>query len=759
MPSSARVAFDVVLRPRDAHALAALATGVSVPGSRTFRHFVSPAQFSARFGQPDAVVGRVSASLRGLGLLVGRVSANGLVLPVTGSAGQVETALGTRLVQVRLASGRVAMANVSAPRLPAAVAAAIQAVIGLSDLITVPSGPTVRRAAPHASAARPASRISARPVRRSGPALSSARAPASSARASSARAPSLRAAGHGARNCPAAGRIAARYRAWTYPQLARAYALSGLYAGGHAGAGTTIALFELERWPAADIRAFQTCYRTAVPVRVIKVDGGATGKPDVEPTLDIETALALAPQASLVVYSAPLASYGRSTIDEYTQIVDQREAQVLSTSYVLCERDVSQLVPGLIASENTIFQQAAAEGITVFAAAGDSGSEACSRTNPARKELSVNDPASQPFVTSVGGTSLTALGPPPAEHVWNDRSKAHGAGGGGISGVWRMPSWQAGRGVISRYSSGRPCHAPRGYCREVPDVSASADPFRGYLIRFHGAWTPVAGTSAATPLWAAMLADIDSQTSPATYAGFLNPQLYRLPAGTLNDIRTGDNDYTGTHQGRYPAIRGYDMASGLGTPVATALGRALRPPVAFVSRPGTGAPPRRLGHYLMQSFRADPRPLDTFLRGAAGPAGTLAFAPALEHLRVSQGWGTGRNGYTGDAFYTGISGRPLTITVTLPARTTAFYFYGQPDRAATLVVTATLQNGASSGPVSMSADSQARYLGFYGRDGAYLHSITITSGDAFAIGEFGMSRGIGRPRRHEGSARPAARRS
>jgi subtilase family serine protease len=431
------VAFDVVLRPRDAHALAALATGVSVPGSRTFRHFVSPAQFSARFGQPDAVVGRVSASLRGLGLLVGRVSANGLVLPVTGSAGQVETALGTRLVQVRLASGRVAMANVSAPRLPAAVAAAIQAVIGLSDLITVPSGPTVRRAAPHASAARPASRISARPVRRSGPALSSARAPASSARASSARAPSLRAAGHGARNCPAAGRIAARYRAWTYPQLARAYALSGLYAGGHAGAGTTIALFELERWPAADIRAFQTCYRTAVPVRVIKVDGGATGKPDVEPTLDIETALALAPQASLVVYSAPLASYGRSTIDEYTQIVDQREAQVLSTSYVLCERDVSQLVPGLIASENTIFQQAAAEGITVFAAAGDSGSEACSRTNPARKELSVNDPASQPFVTSVGGTSLTALGPPRMCGMTAARPMAQAEAGSPASGGCR----------------------------------------------------------------------------------------------------------------------------------------------------------------------------------------------------------------------------------------------------------------------------------------------------------------------------------
>ena len=697
----AAVDFDVVLKPRDPRGLQAFATGVSTPESARYRHFLSTAQFAEQFGQTTPAVSRVDAALRAVGLAPGRISANDLVIPIATTVSQASTSLRIRFERYKLASGRLALTNTSAPRLPAPVAQLTQAVIGLSNLITAqPSPPKARSRRPQGTASRSAA---------SGP-----------------------------QPCAVASQDAVRDGAWTYAQLAKAYALTGLYARNHMGAGTTVALFELEPWSAADVSAFQACYRTAVPVRQVSVDGGATGKPGDEVTLDIETALALAPKSRLLVYDAPAPSYAKSTIDEYTRIVDDHQAQVLSSSYGLCEAYAKAAAPGLMASENTTFEQAATEGISVFVAAGDDGSEACYRISPADKSLSVQDPAAQPFVTAVGGTTLTALGPPPAENVWND-GNAGGAGGGGISSVWTKPSWQAGRGVISRFSSGKPCHAARDYCREVPDVSASADPTHGYLIYYRGKWTKVGGTSAAAPLWAALLADIDSQTSPAMSAGFLNPQLYALPTGTLNDIRLGNNDFTGTHRGRYPATRGYDIASGLGSPVATRLAKALRLPVVFVGRPGTRAPPRRLGPYRARAFGADFRPLGT-VSGVSGPTGRLAFSPDLVHLNVGYGWNTWSNGYRGGVYAARGPG-PSTVTVTLPARTAAIYFYGEPVKYATFDLSATAQNGSSSGPVTVNGEFGARYFGFYGTAGFQLRTITITCKEPFAIGEFGIAKG------------------
>jgi subtilase family serine protease len=190
--------------------------------------------------------------------------------------------------------------------------------------------------------------------------------------------------------------------------------------------------------------------------------------------LDIETVIALAPRPSLLVYPVPDVLTAKAAIDEYTRIVDDDRAQILSTSYGLCEAVTRAITPGLIACENTVFEQAATEGISVFAASGDSGSEACEQFSKRLKELATQEPASQPFVTGVGGTELTAIGPPPAQRVWNEARITEGAGGGGISSVWAMPPWQKGPGAASRLSSGRPCHAARGYYREVPDLSASA---------------------------------------------------------------------------------------------------------------------------------------------------------------------------------------------------------------------------------------------------------------------------------------------
>jgi subtilase family serine protease len=198
--------------------------------------------------------------------------------------------------------------------------------------------------------------------------------------------------------------------------------------------------------------------------------------------------------------------------------------------------------------------------------------------------LAVSDPASQPYVTAVGGTSLTGLGPAPTESVWNDQlDYSEGAGGGGISQTFAMPAYQQPLGTVSG-SSGTPCASSGGDCREVPDVSADADPSTGYIVydsyNFPAQpWIAVGGTSGAAPLWAAVLAvDASADGNTAGY-GALNPALYLLAqqsAGTyLNDVTTGNNDYNATDGGSFPAMAGYDMATGLGTPVASQLATGL----------------------------------------------------------------------------------------------------------------------------------------------------------------------------------------
>ncbi len=206
--------------------------------------------------------------------------------------------------------------------------------------------------------------------------------------------------------------------------------------------------------------------------------------------------------------------------------------------------------------------------------------------------IAVSDPASQPYVTAVGGTSLghgtqtQNLGPPPTEQAWNDALYfAEGAGGGGISKTFTMPAYQQALGTISG-SSGTPCANAGGDCRQVPDVSADADPSSGYVIydtvngSVNGSnWYALGGTSGAAPLWAAVVAVVASANGNTTGYGALNPALYLLakqsPGTFLNDVTAGNNDYNATDGGQFPALAGYDMATGLGTPVASTLATGL----------------------------------------------------------------------------------------------------------------------------------------------------------------------------------------
>jgi hypothetical protein len=151
-----------------------------------------------------------------------------------------------------------------------------------------------------------------------------------------------------------------------------------------------------------------------------------------------------------------------------------------------------------------------------------------------------------------------------------------------------MPAYQQALGEVTG-STGTPCANSGGDCREVPDVSADADPDDGYLIYYNGTgsvggtpvgWQGTGGTSGSAPVWAAAiaLADASKQCAGAPI-GFLNPALYRAAstsyATLFHDVTSGNNDFTASHRGLYPAQSGYDMATGLGTPDAAALGSAL----------------------------------------------------------------------------------------------------------------------------------------------------------------------------------------
>jgi hypothetical protein len=575
-PDLVPLRVTVVLKPRDPGALARYAAAVGDPASPLYHRYITPAAFARRFAPAPSAAAAVLSALRAHGLNPGRRSANGLSIPLRATTGTLSRAFSLGFARIALARGRTALINTSAPAVDARIAGTVQAVLGLSSL-----------SSPHPLLMP---RATAALVRRARPALAAAARP--------------HVATGGPQPCAAASSAAPGQTAYTADQIASAYGFSGLYRQGNEGQGETVGIYELEPDDPADIAAYQSCYGTATSVTYVPVDGGSgTGPGSGEAALDIEQLIGLAPKAHLVVYQGPNSNSGgpgSGPYDVFSQIVSEDRAQVVTNSWGECEQMVGQ--PDASA-EAVLFEEAAAQGQTILSAAGDSGSEDCAGGGGLpvlQNELAVDDPGSQPFVTSVGGTSLSALGPPPTESVWNNGGNLGGllgiepgAGGGGISQLWRMPAYQSSapaslRIVQPGFSSGAPCGSS-GLCREVPDVSADADPTTGYLIYYNGSgsasstpvgWQGTGGTSGTAPLWAAVIALADaSGACHGSPIGFANPALYRAAAvgeGSLfHDITSGNNDFTSANGGRYPAGPAYDLASGLGSPDASALAAAL----------------------------------------------------------------------------------------------------------------------------------------------------------------------------------------
>ena len=540
LPSETPIHVSVVLRPADPKGLAATALAVSTPGSPQYRQYLTPKDVEQRFGPRTGVAAAVQQYLSSHGMTLGPTLADGLIVTASGTAGSVSGALHTGLMTYRQRSGRVTYANTSPPQMPSSVAPAVQSVVGLDDSVQL-----------HPLVAR-------------GPRL-----PTPALTGAVGTLPATQAVTGAANPCGAANSAAAATGADTADRLATAYGFNAAYQAGEFGKGVTVGVFELAGYSKSDLSQFESCYRVKARIVNRKVDGGARiGSGSIEAELDLEGIASLAPRAKVLVYEAPNSVTG--VLDAYGAIESDNRAKVVSTSWGVCE----PLAGAFAATEYTIFQGMAAQGQSVVAASGDTGSEDCFGSNGSTG-LAVDDPGTQPWVTSVGGTDLTSSGSPPDETVWNDGS---GAGGGGVSHLWPMPTWQFGPGVVSTYSSGSVCGAATGFCREVPDVSASADPNHGYLVFCSvgrlcklggGGWFGIGGTSAAAPLWAALLAVVDQGL--ANPVGFVNATLYAIGASgstrvAYNDVTAGDNDFTGTNGGRYPATSRFDLASGWGTP-------------------------------------------------------------------------------------------------------------------------------------------------------------------------------------------------
>ena len=433
--------------------------------------------------------------------------------------------------------------------------------------------------------------------------------------------------------------------------MASAYGFSGLYGAGARGDGQTIAMFEQQPYNPTDIAVYQACYGTHVPVSNINVDGGPgpyqpppTGPGDDESSLDIEQAIGLAPNSRIFVYQGPFTIPQTATVDIINAIVSQNRAKVISSSYGLCE---SLTGITIARAENTLLEEAALQGQSFFISSGDAGSAQCFQAEKGNASLSVLDPAGQPFATGVGGTTVFtrgancpavncywAPGNPLFESVWNDGFDAQNnrasATGGGISEFWPMPTYQsqtgASLGVKNQNSSGVPCNIV-GFCREVPDIAADADPNTGYVVFSDGSWTITGGTSASAPLWASFMALTNSQTAcQGLSIGFANPTLYALANGhfptyfrdvTLSSPFTGapGNDAIGANSGLFPVVAGYDMTTGLGSMIGPNLARtlcALRVPPAPTAT--TGAATGITGTSATIHGSIDPRGVSTQFR-------------------------------------------------------------------------------------------------------------------------------------------------
>ena len=357
------------------------------------------------------------------------------------------------------------------------------------------------------------------------------------------------------------------------------YDFRAAYAPGVAltGTGQNVGLLECDGYYTNDILAYESLTGLPnVPLQNVLVDG-FNGIPEdsndvVEVSLDIEMAISMAPGLSNVIVYEASADTPAFIYDLVNRMATDNQAKQISSSWVF--RNDAGL--------DQIFLEFGVQGQSFFEASGDEDAYT-------PETFQWND---DPYLTLVGGTTLTTSGPGGAwvsETVWNwdveYGTNFDGVGsGGGISTNYAIPIWQEG---ISMASDGGSTTM-----RNIPDVALTADNI--FVIANGASNIGVGGTSCAAPLWAGFIALVNQQAvgTGAPTVGFINPAIYAIgkePGYTnaFHDITTGNNTWSGSPT-EYYAESGYDLCTGWGTPAGSGLINTLAPLDVLRISPATG---------------------------------------------------------------------------------------------------------------------------------------------------------------------------
>jgi hypothetical protein len=538
--------------------------------SPRFHSWLTPEQFGERFGVSASDLATISGWLKSHGFRVNRIARSGMAIEFSGTAAQVKEAFHTPIDRYAI-NGETRYANASDPEIPSSLA---PAVTGVSTLHNFQKPPTIHVLG---SAGRVGNTSTWQP------------------------------------NFTFNGFFGAAH--YLAPgDFAKIYNTASLYSGGIDGTGQSIAIVGRSNINLSDLQIFRIAFGLPTNEPQVILDGADPGNlfggDEAEADLDVEWSGAVAPKATIkfVVSGSTNSTDGADLSAQY--IVDNNLAPILSSSFGQCEQMLGQAENAFY---NNLWEQAAAQGITVIVSSGDSGAAGCDspfEAQAASHGTAVNGLASTPFNVALGGTQFnengadntywsptnganqaSVLGYIP-ENVWNESCSDISqcqfislfASGGGPSGLYAKPSWQAGPGV------------PNDGKRDLPDVSLAAAAFHdGYLLCQDGICLTdstgqlinaevVGGTSAAAPTFAAIMALVDQKTN--SRQGQANFVLYPLAASQstancnasagppqspciFNDVTQGNNNVPG--QAGASAGTGYDLATGLGSVNATNL--------------------------------------------------------------------------------------------------------------------------------------------------------------------------------------------
>ncbi len=512
------ITLALTLPSRDPAGAAAFAGHVTRPGDPLYRHYLTPAQYAARFGADPADYAAAAAWAKSAGLTLGEHYVAGTVLPVSGPAELLQRLFAVSFQDFRdPADGHVYYAADREPTLPAPLAARAMGVVGLTSAAHFK--PYVQRI------------------------------PAGVAPAESGSGPN---GGYTAQDVRTAYDIPAQsFRPRTQ----------------------TVAVFEQGGFDPADIAKYLAYNKLAgVPVTPRSVDGSGTGIDDpnveLEAVLDIDMLIATNPAlAGVIVYEDGADAFPVALLDSLSAMASDARVSTISISY---GQDEALQGHAAIRAENTVLTQMAAQGQAVFASSGDDGAYG-NFSHP----RNVSDPASQPFITGVGGTTLFTAKKAAyqTEETWNDLGVGAGATGGGVSDVWPLPAYQSYLGSsVAIPNGGSAKH------RNVPDVAAVGNPLTGVAVysQLNGGWVTIGGTSVSSPIWAGFysLVNAASEGVGLGTVGFANPQLYAANEpitpvifyGAFHDIVDGSNGElnTGLPPG-FSAGQYYDNTTGLGS--------------------------------------------------------------------------------------------------------------------------------------------------------------------------------------------------